>query len=105
MGGLGSESDHAPPPARPPVRARPRAAVPEDESLAQAPDCNCSVPAGARTVTKESANQGRKFWTCGKGGECDFFQWADDSGSSGKVIPAKRNSDGISVRDRSTSVP
>jgi hypothetical protein len=59
--------------ARAPVHAQLRATVPDDGPLAQAPHCNCSVPARARIV---------KVWTCGNSGECDFFQCADEAGTS-----------------------
>lgn len=39
--------------------------------------CQCDIPAGERTVVKEGANKGRKFWKCGNGDQCNFFEWMD----------------------------
>lgn len=44
---------------------------------------------------KESANKGRKFYSCSKGqdGGCGFFEWADQAptGSTSKPrVPSKR---------------
>lgn len=44
--------------------------------------CKCSLPTAERTVVKESANQGRKFRTCGNNNTCDFFEWVDGPSSS-----------------------
>jgi len=40
-------------------------------------NCRCGVPAVKKTVTKDGANKGKKFWTCGesKGKHCNFFMW------------------------------
>ena len=42
--------------------------------------CACGAPCRKLTVLKESANKGRLFWSCGKGGVanggCSFFEWA-----------------------------
>ncbi|KAG8969678.1 DNA topoisomerase [Tulasnella sp. 419] len=61
--------------------------------------CRCGVQAVERTVTRESQNKGRKFWKCGNGDACDFFEWFDGPsgksdggiGDMNKSIPAKRN--------------
>ncbi|CAE6516714.1 unnamed protein product [Rhizoctonia solani] len=61
--------------------------------LRQGVVCQCGEPAAERTVTKEGANKGRKFFTCGKDRTCDFFEWFDgpskpnEGGSSGSMIP------------------
>ena len=38
-----------------------------------------------KTVNKDGPNKGKMFWSCSKmfgdSGKCDFFEWADDSGS------------------------
>ncbi|KAL5524020.1 hypothetical protein ACEPAG_8193 [Sanghuangporus baumii] len=39
--------------------------------------CHCNATAGERTVVKEGPNKGRRFRKCGKGDECDFFEWID----------------------------
>ena len=39
--------------------------------------CHCNATAGERTVVKEGPNKGRRFRKCGKGEECDFFEWID----------------------------
>lgn len=63
------------------------------------PECNCGDEAVERTVSKEGANQGKKFWSCSKpqsGGSCGFFAWIEGNGSGGgggapsRVVPAKR---------------
>ncbi|TLD24813.1 hypothetical protein PspLS_05450 [Pyricularia sp. CBS 133598] len=45
--------------------------------------CNCipRVLADIRTVSKETKNKGRKFWTCSKDrrASCGFFFWDDDA--------------------------
>lgn len=42
--------------------------------------CKCDVEAVQRTVAREGANLGRRFWTCTKGSEtgCGFFEWDDE---------------------------
>jgi DNA topoisomerase-3 len=69
------------------------------------------VPAAERTVTKESVNKGRKFWTC-DAKACDFFEWQDGPSSAGAgsragagapaaprpAVPAKRAYAQASVR-------
>lgn len=65
----------------------------------------CGVPAAERTVTKESPNKGRRFWTC-EDKKCEFFEWVDgpsaagggltnggDGSSAGRgaMVPAKRS--------------
>ena len=39
--------------------------------------CQCMKPAVKKTVTKESDNKGRTFWSCRSRG-CAFFQWTTD---------------------------
>lgn len=68
----------APAPARP---APPRNGHPLSASAL--PQCDCNVPAVERTVTKESANKGKRFWTCGQNQTCQFFQWSDGPSASG----------------------
>ncbi|RDB16720.1 DNA topoisomerase 3 [Hypsizygus marmoreus] len=71
-----------------------RNAGPPSTGMTDDTRCNCDVPAAQRTVVKESASKGRKFWTCGNNGSCEFFQWADappsGEGAGMSVIPAKR---------------
>ncbi|KAI0775801.1 DNA topoisomerase [Trametes elegans] len=77
-------SNPAPPALAPaPSRAPPPRSGPS-LSASAAPQCDCGVPAAERTVTKESANKGRRFWTCGQNQTCQFFQWFDgpSNGSS-----------------------
>lgn len=59
--------------------------------------CRCDIPAAERTVVKETASKGRRFWTCGNNSSCHFFEWIDGpspvaSGSRQPppVVPAKR---------------
>ncbi|ESK92041.1 zinc knuckle family protein [Moniliophthora roreri MCA 2997] len=51
------------------------------------PQCDCGIPAGQRTVTKENENKGRQFWTCGDDRKCNFFRFVDDPDLK---VPAKR---------------
>lgn len=94
---LPSFPEPRPPPARrvaaaPPIRRENVAAA------AAEPRCNCGLPAAQRTVTKDTPNKGRKFWTCDNNKECAFFEFVDDNappttgggGNARKVIPAKR---------------
>jgi DNA topoisomerase-3 len=61
--------------------------------------CRCDIPAAERTVTKETASKGRRFWTCGNNNTCQFFEWMDGPSSAPvasssrqppPVAPAKR---------------
>ncbi|XP_065178079.1 DNA topoisomerase 3-alpha-like isoform X2 [Sycon ciliatum] len=47
--------------------------------------CRCEQRAVVKTVRKEGPNQGREFYGCPKPYKegCDFFQWADDTATSG----------------------
>lgn len=60
------------------------------------PSCRCDEPAVEKTVTKESDNKGRKFFTCSKGqdGGCGFFEWNENGGGvggdGGRIVPQKR---------------
>jgi len=95
-----------PPPARPPVQPS-RPPISTAVSNPGHPNCDCDTPAVERTVQKEGANKGRKFWRCGGGPEkdCSFFAWADGnlpptsrivSGPNiERIIPAKRKVRGI----------
>jgi DNA topoisomerase-3 len=65
-----------PPPSPPRSAARP------PPSTSAEPNCTCGVPAAQRTVTKESMNKGRQFWTCGASRACDFFEWCDGPSSA-----------------------
>jgi len=40
--------------------------------------CRCGEPAIARTVTKQSPNKGREFYTCSKPKSCGYFEWKSD---------------------------
>lgn len=55
--------------------------------------CECNIAAVQRTVVRETASKGRRFWTCSQSA-CGFFQWADDtpgsSGGAGVSVPQKR---------------
>ncbi|KAI0633210.1 DNA topoisomerase [Trametes polyzona] len=96
-----------PPPAPPPAPVRRVAQRNDPPPISNGAElqCQCGVPAVERTVTKSSANKGRRFWTCGQNQACDFFQWSDEpaapqmplngpSGASSSyvapIIPAKR---------------
>lgn len=70
----------------------------------------CGVAAAERTVTKESPNKGRRFWTCEEK-KCEFFEWVDGPSSAGgglstgnsgggATIPTKRNYPDHSVRTK-----
>jgi DNA topoisomerase III len=88
-----------PPPAPPPARRPP----PSDSDAAHGVTCNCGAPAAERTVTKESASKGRRFWTCGKDRTCDFFEWfdgpsANSTHANAPVVPTKRSYTNRSVR-------
>ncbi|KAI0779452.1 DNA topoisomerase [Fomes fomentarius] len=92
----GDESDDywsdspPPPPAPAPARAPPRAAAPRSapssHTNSAALQCDCGMTAAERTVTKESANKGRKFWTCGDNQTCQFFQWFDGPSNSSNTF-------------------
>lgn len=84
-------SDSPPPaPAPAPARAPSRAAAPRSAQSSHAnsaaPQCDCGMTAAERTVTKESANKGRKFWTCGDNQTCQFFQWFDGPSNSSNTF-------------------
>lgn len=55
------------------------------------PSCRCDEPSVEKTVTKESANKGRRFFGCAKGMSdgCGFFEWAEE-GVGASVVPQKR---------------
>ncbi|KAG8941767.1 hypothetical protein FRC00_012207 [Tulasnella sp. 408] len=81
-GGIRAEVDQARPA---PAAARQPARPPSGgETL-----CDCGEPAAERSVTRETANKGRKFWTC-ETKKCQFFEWVQPEGGASKVIPAKR---------------
>ncbi|OSD06958.1 prokaryotic type I DNA topoisomerase [Trametes coccinea BRFM310] len=69
------------PPPRPPPVTVSRGPFPSGSDSTH-PQCECGVPAAERTVVKESANKGKKFWTCGQDRTCQFFQWADASSTA-----------------------
>ncbi|KAJ8915993.1 hypothetical protein NQ315_016670 [Exocentrus adspersus] len=50
--------------------------------------CNCNQPAVLRTVSKEGANTGRKFYCCQKpkGSGCNFFKWEDELRGCGNKV-------------------
>ncbi|KAF7315785.1 DNA topoisomerase [Mycena indigotica] len=50
------------------------------------PQCKCHAPAITLTVVKEVETKGRKFWSCGAGKNCGFFQWVEESTN----VPQKR---------------
>ncbi|KAF8971256.1 hypothetical protein BDZ97DRAFT_1788564 [Flammula alnicola] len=57
--------------------------------------CECKIPAVQRTVIRETATKGKKFWTC-ETRSCGFFQWVENAppNSSRGVsnsLPAKRS--------------
>ncbi|KAG9045134.1 DNA topoisomerase [Tulasnella sp. UAMH 9824] len=81
-GGIRAEVDQ-PRPA--PAAARQPARPPSDGEVL----CDCGEPAAERSVTRETANKGRKFRTC-ETKKCEFFEWVQPEGGSNKVIPAKR---------------
>ncbi|KAF9505306.1 hypothetical protein BS47DRAFT_560153 [Hydnum rufescens UP504] len=64
-----------PRPISPPQPPRPRSPPQQQQQRPQSPppvhragatpDCRCGVPAATRTVTRESQNKGKQFWTCG----------------------------------------
>lgn len=77
-----------------------------DDLQDPSPSCGCGVPAVKRTVSKEGANKGRKFWTCSKAqnddSRCGFFDWASDnrggdlpssSGSAPTMVTAPRRTE------------
>ncbi|KAI0373951.1 prokaryotic type I DNA topoisomerase [Pilatotrama ljubarskyi] len=81
--------------APPPPPAPPRAAAPRSApalSASAAPQCDCGVPAVERTVTKETVNKGRKFWTCGEPNACGFFGWADGPSGTASTRPSATSS-------------
>ncbi|KAF9449670.1 prokaryotic type I DNA topoisomerase [Macrolepiota fuliginosa MF-IS2] len=52
-----------------------------DDSTKPARKCKCNVLGALRTVQKEGANQGRKFWKCQNSqtaDDCGFFEWDDE---------------------------
>ncbi|KAF6763472.1 prokaryotic type I DNA topoisomerase [Ephemerocybe angulata] len=65
--------------------------------------CKCKEPGVQRTVQKENANKGRKFWACAKRQDapdkCDFFEWADEPPRPQGDCPS--GDSGMSKRPRS----
>ncbi|TBU45786.1 DNA topoisomerase [Dichomitus squalens] len=102
-------SDDPPPPPAPAPRAavasRPPLSrnVPPSNTGGAEPQCDCGIPAAERTVTKESANKGRRFWTCGDNQSCQFFQWFDgpsnssSTSSTSRSVPSKRPFSSVSA--------
>ncbi|TFY66681.1 hypothetical protein EVG20_g4408, partial [Dentipellis fragilis] len=84
-----------PPPVAGPSRIPNRTANPGPEV-----QCDCGVSAKELTVTKDNANKGRPFFTCGNDKKCNFFQWGDEpppsvaqkgrSLTTPSAIPSKR---------------
>lgn len=59
--------------------------------------CDCRLPCKKLTVHKEGPNKGRQFYGCAKdlSSKCNFFKWADESGSRpGPARPAPVSSRG-----------
>jgi len=53
-----------------------------DGTDANGPVCTCGVPSVKRSVTRETQNKGRMFYTChDKDNGCRFFEWADEGGA------------------------
>lgn len=46
------------------------------------PPCKCDLDSVEKTVTKDSANKGKRFFTCSKGMNdgCGFFEWSPNVG-------------------------
>ena len=59
-----------------------------------APPCDCGKPSVMQTVSKQTANQGRKFFCCAKGqneeGRCDYFQWEGEEPPAGPRAPMEK---------------
>jgi hypothetical protein len=54
--------------------------------------CTCGKNAALRTVTKQGANEGRRFYACAHSG-CNFFQWVGDDTDATKKddVPPPRS--------------
>ncbi len=86
-----SDSPPSAPALAPPRAVAPRnPGPPPSSSTLTAPQCDCGTPASERTVTKESENKGRRFWTCGNNGGCKFFQWFDGPSNPGTFASTSR---------------
>ena len=61
------------------TRSKPANATPLADASANSVGvkCTCDAPAAERMVVKEGANKGRRFWKCGNGDQCNFFEWMD----------------------------
>lgn len=60
------------------------------------PSCKCDLESVEKTVTKETANKGKRFFACSKGMNdgCGFFEWSpsvrEPGAGGGRVVPQKR---------------
>jgi DNA topoisomerase-3 len=63
--------------------------------------CRCGTPAGDRTTLKEGPNKGRRFWVCGDGGKCEFFEWMDGPSSLGTSGSSANGGQGVVPQKRS----
>lgn len=64
----------SPPPSPPPQRIP----LAQKQVMGTIPNCQCGQEAAERTVTRETTNKGRKFWTCADS-KCEFFDWFPQS--------------------------
>ena len=86
------------------MRGRGRGAASAPDESTETPECQCGQPAAERTVVKESANKGRRFFVCAKGKTdgCDFFAWSDAAAPAAPASAARKRplSAVTNVRDR-----
>ena len=55
--------------------------------------CKCNEEGILKTVSKESDNKGRKFWSCRKSepARCEFFEWDDEPPrTAGQGVPTSQ---------------
>lgn len=54
--------------------------------------CNCEEnnKVDLKTVTRESVNKGRKFYSCQNVGGCNYFEWEEDFKSKNSVVKSKQ---------------
>ena len=71
------------------TRPKPANATPLSDTSANSVGvkCRCDAPAAERTVVKEGANKGRRFWKCGNGDQCNFFEWMDGPSQTSITTP------------------
>jgi hypothetical protein len=91
---LGQMDEHAETAGAVPGESKPVTPTPTPTPT---PLCLCNMPAKMELVKSQSANFGRRFWTCSfpisSSERCDFFQWATAESSSAGATGATSSPD------------